>query len=368
MAKRLSAYKGCLLGLAVGDAMGRPVNQWTLEEIRAGYGPEGLRGFDCLNGYATVTAHTQLAAYAVNGLLLGLTRGQLKGEMAPYVRYICVAETEWARQQSYTRFQKPFFCWVGDDEVIRARRTRDNLLVDTLLQNRVGTMEEPRNKRDGASTLPAAAAVGMFYEPGRISRAELRRLGAETVALTHGTPAAFLAGAALAHLLSRTLYDGEKDLKALIAETAEAMQQQFGRDYTQGCGIVCGALRAVVALAESGEVSEAEAMEQMNCDDAARVLAGALYACLMHPDDIEAALITAVNHSGKSSAVAAIAGAILGSMLGDRSLREFFLPDLEPIRCLEPLAADLSQGCPMVRGSAMFDFSWDEKYVTYRRG
>ena len=367
MAKRLSAYKGCLLGLAVGDAMGRPVNQWTMGEIREAYGPEGLRGFDCLNGYASVTAYTQIAAYAVNGLLLGLTRGQLKGEMAPYVRYICVAETEWARQQSYTRFQKPFFCWVGDDEVMKARRTRDNLLVDTLLQNRVGTMEEPRNKREGASALPAAVAVGMFYEKGRISREELRRLGAETVALTHGTPAAFLTGAALSHIVSRVLYDGESDLAALIKETIDVMHAQFSRDYSQPAGAVCQAMQTALSLSVSPAVSEPDAMEQLNCDDAAKVLAGALYACLMHPDDIEAALITAVNHSGKSSAVASVTGAILGAMLGDRSLREFFLPDLEPIRCLEPLAVDLYQGCPMVRGSALFDFSWDEKYVTYRR-
>ena len=79
MERRLSAYTGCLLGLAVGDGLG--------------HGPERL------NGYLPVSSHTQQAAYACNGLLVGLTQGQLTGAMAPPVRYIARALQEWARQQ-----------------------------------------------------------------------------------------------------------------------------------------------------------------------------------------------------------------------------------------------------------------------------
>ena len=34
MADRTDAYRGCLLGLAVGDAMGMPVDEMTWDEIR----------------------------------------------------------------------------------------------------------------------------------------------------------------------------------------------------------------------------------------------------------------------------------------------------------------------------------------------
>ena len=209
MAKQLASFRGCLLGMAAGDAMGHTVDDWSLEEIHSAYGPEGLRGYDCMNGYATVTGNTQLAAYAANGLLLGLTRGQMRGEMAPYVRYIYVAEMEWARQQSYVRQQqKPFFCWIGADEVMSARRSRDTLMIDTLQQSRIGTMEEPRNRRDTPTALMAAIPVGMFSAPNRISREELVRLGAEAAALTHGNAASYLSAAALSYLLSRIVYDG----------------------------------------------------------------------------------------------------------------------------------------------------------------
>lgn len=368
MAKKLASFKGCLLGLAAGDAMGHSVDEWTLEEIHKTFGPEGLMGYDCMNGYATVTAHTQIAAYVANGLLLGLTRGQMRGQMAPYVRYIGVAETEWARQQSYVQEpKKPFFCWVGGDEVISARRTRDNLMIDTLLQSRVGTMEEPRNKRDSASALMAAIPVGMFYEPGRIEPEEMIRLGAEAVALTHGNSTTYLAGAALSYIISRVVLDEEKDLKHVIFETMEILENMFGHDYAHSVGELRQKLHQVQSLADSENIRDTEAMEELGCDTAGEVLAGALYCCIRHPDSIDAAMAAAVNHSGRSAAVGAITGAIFGAMLGDGVLRDFFLRDLEPIPCLEVLAADLYQGCPMDRGSVLFDYAWDEKYISYRR-
>ena len=78
-----NAYRGCLLGLAVGDAMGFTVDSRSLAEIREDYGPNGLLGYDLVNGYAEISSYTQIAAFACNGLLLGITRGQMTGKMAP---------------------------------------------------------------------------------------------------------------------------------------------------------------------------------------------------------------------------------------------------------------------------------------------
>ena len=38
----LSRFKGCLLGGAVGDALGAPVEFMSLAEIRRKFGPEGI--------------------------------------------------------------------------------------------------------------------------------------------------------------------------------------------------------------------------------------------------------------------------------------------------------------------------------------
>ena len=83
-----AAFRGCLLGMAVGDAMGYPVDSLNLGEIRENYGPNGLLGYDLANGYADVTSYTQLGAFTCNGLLIALTRGQMMGKMAPLVKYV----------------------------------------------------------------------------------------------------------------------------------------------------------------------------------------------------------------------------------------------------------------------------------------
>ena len=42
MAVSQSSYRGCLLGLAVGDAMGYTVDNRSWQEIQEDYGPNGL--------------------------------------------------------------------------------------------------------------------------------------------------------------------------------------------------------------------------------------------------------------------------------------------------------------------------------------
>ena len=76
MGDHLSAIQGCMLGMAVGDAMGAGVDDKTLGGIQADYGPDGLLGYDLANGFAEISSYTQVAAFAMNGVLVGMTRGQ----------------------------------------------------------------------------------------------------------------------------------------------------------------------------------------------------------------------------------------------------------------------------------------------------
>ena len=106
-----------------------------------------------------------------------------------------------------------------------------------------------------------------------------------------------------------------------------------------------------------------EVMEKLVCDNAAQVLAGAIYACLVSGTDFDQAMIVSVNHSGRSSAVGAITGAILGIRLGEEALPDFYIECLEPAEVLRELADDLHTGCPMERGNKLFDLDWDYKYL-----
>ena len=362
MAQEQSAYRGCLLGLAVGDAMGYTVDERTLAEIREDYGPNGLLGYDLVNGYADVTSYTQLAAFTCNGLLLGLTRGQMQGKMAPFVRYIGLSHREWAASQRPWGRPERTFCWLIRRKEMCRRHCMDTWMLDTLSRDRLGTPEEPVNHFASPGSITAAAVVGLFFDPETMDQGEIDRLGAEAVALTHGSPLAFLPGALLAHLVSRTLRDTRSSIKELAEQAMEAFSEQFSREYGQ-TDEVCALVRQAMALAEDEKTAPVDAMERLRCENGAQVLAGAVYACLAGREDFDSSMIIAVNHSGRSAAVGAITGAILGARLGEEALPEFYLECLEPADILRELADDLYQGCPMEMNDIFYDDDWDRKYL-----
>ncbi|MBR2047262.1 MAG: ADP-ribosylglycohydrolase family protein [Oscillospiraceae bacterium] len=363
MDNRLSSFRGCLLGLAAGDAMGYTVSDQTMDEIRENYGPNGLLGYDLVNGYAYATSYTQLAAYACNGLLMGMTRGQMRGVMAPYVRYVSLAEQEWARFQSYRRDTGPKSCWISGEQSLRYRRCTDNLMLDTLSKGVTGTMEEPKNRFQTPGALTSAVPVGLFFQPDRLDRSEVVRLGAEVVALTHGSPAAFLSGAALAYIVSRVSWDGDRDLRRITKDTMAMLKTEYGNSYAKAVQELCAQLQKALELSVQILTPEPEALDQICCNAAPGILAGALYAAMLHPKSLDEALIAAVNHSGDSAAVGALTGALVGAMVGADQIPDFYLEGLEPAAVLETLATDMHQGCPMEKMSRFFDCEWEEKYI-----
>lgn len=361
MRGKQATFRGALLGLAVGDAMGYTVDRKSLEEIRADYGPNGLLGYDLVNGYAEVTSYTQLAAFTANGLLLGLSRGQLSGRMAPLVRYIGLALREWSRSQQYCPPERNY-CWLSTVPELKRRCCMDTRMLDALNRDTLGTPEEPVYRSDSPGALTETVPVALLRGILDMEPEELTRLGAESVALTHGDPTAFLSGAVLTYVLSRLVREPEIDGETLMRDTVDAIQLRFGREFGQTTRI-WELLQMAQVLAASDNISQADAMERLSCRTAPEVLAGAYYACLTCHGDFDTAMITAVNHSGRSAAVGAVTGAVLGLRMGESALPDFYLESLEPAELLREIADDLAQGCPEERQSRLFDDDWDRKYL-----
>ena len=362
MAPKRSSYRGCLLGLAVGDAMGYTVDSRSWPEIREDYGPNGLLGYDLVNGYADVTSYTQLAAFTCNGLLLGLTRGQIQGKMAPFVQYIGLSSREWAASQRTWGRPNNTYCWLFQQAKLCRHNSMENWMLDTLSREKLGTMESPVTRFDGPGSITSAVGVGLFFNRNRMGQQEMDRLGAEAVALTHGSPTAFLTGAAVTHIISHTLRYSKPTLRDIFLHAGKALKEQFGHQYSQAFDIAT-LIRNAVVYAQSENLRHSDVMERLRCETASQVLAGAVYACLASKGDFDNAMIIAVNHSGRSAAVGALTGAILGARLGEETLPEFYIECLEPAEVLQELADDLFDGCPMEMGNKLFDGDWDRKYL-----
>ena len=366
MARKRSYYRGCLLGLAVGDAMGYTVNSHTLAEIQEDYGPNGLQGYDPANGYADVTSYTQLAAFTANGLLYGLTQGRIKGTMPPFISYIARSHWEWASSQAMMDRPTRTACWVFKEKTLCRRHCVDTRMKEIILRKQFGTPEERLNPMSTPSTLTAALAVGMFHDPENMDPQELGRLGAEAVALTHGDPMAFLPGAVIA-LLTSAVLRSDSPLEELVDQAVENFRKQFERDYPRQVKQILSLVKQAKTLSLDENTLFVEAMEKLQCKTGAQVLAGVVYSLLAGDEDFDTSLIIAVNHSGASAAVAALTGAVLGARLGVEALPEFYLECLECREELQELADDLFQGCPIEKGDVFFDDDWDSKYCHGRR-
>ena len=366
MQDREQAWRGCLLGFAVGDAMGYAVDPLSWEEICRDYGPDGIKGYDLANGCADVTSYTQLMAHSACGLLMGMTRGKRLGRMAPYVRYAEAALREWCQVQHTRHLPERTLCWITETEELRRRRCLETRLLDTLSRERLGTPGEPENSFDSPGALGTAVAVGAFYESERMQPQEIGELAAKTLALTHGDPSAFLAGAVTAYAVAGILQDPETSLREHFLQAADVVAGQFGREYPQAEPLRKLLHRALL-LASNKLLPPRDAMDHLGCRTAAECLAGAMYASLSAEDDFDRAMILAVNHSGRSAAVGALTGAFLGARLGDGAIPAFYLEGLECVETLVELAEDLQQGCPVGWATGFFDDTWDQKYIQGRR-
>ena len=82
--EELGQVQGCLIEGAAGDALGYPVELLDEREISRHYGPSGITSYELVDGVAQISDDTQMALFTVTGLLLGTTRGMMRGIMGSY--------------------------------------------------------------------------------------------------------------------------------------------------------------------------------------------------------------------------------------------------------------------------------------------
>jgi len=93
--KSMESFKGCLLGGAVGDALGYPVEFYKYFQIKNMYGEKGITEYKLSDGKALISDDTQMTLFTANGLLLKKTRAMMKGIAANYENYIYQAYLDW---------------------------------------------------------------------------------------------------------------------------------------------------------------------------------------------------------------------------------------------------------------------------------
>jgi ADP-ribosylglycohydrolase len=327
--------RGCLLGGAVGDALGAPVEFMTLSQIRARYGPGGIRDFDIAYGRrGAITDDTQMTLFTAEGLLRAVARVAGRGVCHPpgvvFRAYLRWLHTQGARREDLGSLDQ-LDGWLITLPELHAPRAPGHTCISALRSGIAGTVEEPLNGSKGCGTVMRAAPIGWLADEDAFA------LGRDIGALTHGHPSGYLASGALA-LIVQELVSG--------ASLGGAVEAAISRLVREPEGAECrSALQRAVALARSPDGAAPETVERLGGGWVAEeALAIAVYCSLVAGDDFARGVRLAVNHGGDSDSTGAIAGNILGTLLGEAAIPREWLAELELRSEIEALADDLLVG------------------------
>lgn len=334
MKRNADHFRGCLIGGALGDALGAPVEFLSHAEIERRYGTGGIQELKpAPSGKAVITDDTQMTIFTAEGILRAAARGNRRGISHPPTG-VFYAYQRWLLTQGYPEVEKNalvYKSWLLNIKQLFAVRGPGRTCLSALKSKKMGSMAEPVNSSKGCGGVMRAAPAGLFY-----CGEDAFRMGAEFAALTHGHPSGYLSAGALACLVAALV--GGADLEAAIDQTLTVLGRYAGHaECTQ-------ALQQAVALAHE-DYPDLEAVTRLGEGWVGEeALAIAVYCALKYRDDFKRALIAAVNHSGDSDSTGAITGNILGAYLGLSRLPADWVEKVELQEVLLRLADDLLAG------------------------
>lgn len=303
---------GCLLGGAIGDALGMPLNGLTREEIAA-TGPV----LDFLPSARITSLIVPVAELGEAEIGDPLLAGQWTGitQLTLHLAETLLDENGLLVPEAWAH---RFVRWLHNEP-----RHPDSSSLYTGMLLRAGDLNwDEAAEPDGSSGETAArvAPVALAYAnaPERRRRAALLQSQ-----VSHGSPDAHAAALAVAEAIVRVLpvdsdalaaWDSVSFLNGLVETVRDASPEfaEFAR------------CLALVPLLIEDDVPPASAIQALGVTEWARESVPTAFYCVARtPNDFEAILTNAVNLTGGAvSTIAAIAGSVAGALHGVEAIPE----------------------------------------------
>lgn len=365
--KSMDKYRGCLIGGAVGDALGYAVKFSDNKSILQRYGEIGITDYSLVNGVAKISDETQMTLFTANGLLLGKTRVMTRGIMGKYSSYISLCYKDWYRTQCQdSASDEHNYSWLMNIPKLYAKRAPESICLSAIKRGANGTIEEPINQSRGCGGIMRVAPIGLYFNDKRYSPIEVDLIGAEAAAITHGHELGYIPAAVLVHIIQLVTRDTDTTLLAAAQESMLAMKACF--PMAKNLDALFRLMKKAIVLS-SREMNDRDAIRQLGEGRAAaEALAIAIYCSLKYNRSFDKAVIAAVNHSGDSDTTGAVTGNIMGAYLGLQGIPKKYIEHLELKDTILEMADDLYNDCQITEYGAYHDEVWEHKYIYHDYG
>jgi ADP-ribosyl-[dinitrogen reductase] hydrolase len=335
--KQNKNFIGCLVGGAVGDALGAAVEFMSLNEINDKFGPEGISEFSEVYGRkGAITDDTQMTLFTAEGLVLSSVRG-FDETCDSITAFVYQAYLRWLSTQKEVEhnmlLNQHGTCNIVDGVLtaypsMHSRRAPDNTCLSALKSNVLGTINNTVNYSKGCGGMVRVAPVGLYVEPDAVFD-----LACEIAAITHGHPTGYIAAGCFAQIISFIIYGA--DISESIEKTVTILKT---KDSHHEC---LAAIELALKAYEHSPVLS-EKVEMIGGGWAAEEALGiGLYCALSAGDDFIKGVHLAVNHGGNSDSTGSITGNILGAFLGIDSIPPMYSDNLELLEAIKEMAYDL---------------------------
>lgn len=367
-AKRVSdSIRGCLMAGAAGDALGYEVEFISRRSILSRFGEQGITKFALdNNGKALISDDTQMTLFTANGMLMGLTRGYMRGIGGRPEKYVDGAYLDWYYTQTGKKREMLIDdwhpTWLRDLPEMAQLRAPGNTCLSACESMFRG--EKVQNNSKGCGGIMRVAPMALL-DAGYASRnengysiEELAEAGGEIAEVTHKHPLGFLPASLLTVLLYKVVPMSPKqvheEIDGIVADTVNILDRIYKGKYESDKQYLKELTNKAVQLAHSN-MSDAKAIRQLGEGWVAEeTWAIALFCAVRHIDSVEDAIIASVNHDGDSDSTGSVCGNIMGAIYGYEHIkkRNIFCPEgkqledtLELSEIILAFADDLSTGC-----------------------
>ncbi|MGW5879125.1 ADP-ribosylglycohydrolase family protein [Nocardiopsis terrae] len=360
---------GCLLGGAIGDALGAPVEGLGLDQIHERYGGRGLTEYaEGSYGVGAITDETQLTLLTSDALVRASVRARDKGIGGAAVGMVQMAYLEWARIHGSGPDTAPAPSGPSPAGPAAPAGPRNGpgplhaprgygaatvaALREAAARNEpglpLGTVAEPVNNSKGCAAVVRTAPCGF----GTVSAEYAFELAEQVAALTHGHRTAQLAAGVFAATVWGLVRGGE--LPGSLARARGLLEDRRGH------GEVSRALDSAASVAARGvpdawdlaglgdgwtseealavAVCVALRAEDLTVPDTGPGSRGPGHRGL--PEAGRHGLRLAVNHSGDSDTIGALCGNLIGARYGVHAFPGHWQSQLEVRDRVLGLAAD----------------------------